>query len=411
MATIKLAFDRGSVRSIDADGRLHVAKTHISKAAVNPYYGREIPKFEELGLDPDKIYRLLRDPVELERAAETFARLPVQIEHVHTTAAEPRPELVVGALGSDVSFTLPYLDSDMSVWDAKAIAGIETGDMQELSCAYRYVAVMESGEYEGEPYDGRMTEIKGSHVCLVPNGRAGSDVLVADNNPFARQTEMKKIKFNKARVKAQLIAKDASLDSNKLDSVLDAILDVEQEPSAAQSPTQANDEDPSEKIKEMLKGKVDESVIEAICAMCAKPAKDEAPESPECGEPKPDAAMDKEEKDGEKPMKKEEVKAAMDAAIKKSNDELRKQLQDAAQARADVRATVGDVSVAMDSAAAVYGFALDQLKIDRTGVSEVPALRALYKVATSRVESAPKIATDAAGLETMFPAATRFSHA
>ena len=143
--------------------------------------------------------------------------------------------------------------------------------------------------------------------------------------------------------------------------------------------------------------------------MCAKPAKDEAPESPEGGEPKPAAAMDAPE--GDKPMKKEEVKAAMDAAIKKSNDELRKQLQDAAQARADVRATVGDVSVAMDSAAAVYGFALDQLKIDRTGVSEVPALRALYKDATSRVESAPKIATDAAGLETMFPAATRFSHA
>jgi hypothetical protein len=149
--------------------------------------------------------------------------------------------------------------------------------------------------------------------------------------------------------------------------------------------------------------------------MCAKPAEDadpDAPKAPEGGAPKPgegkkpDAAMDT-----DKPMKKEEVAAAMDAAIKKSNGELRKQLQDAAQARADVRSTVGDVSVAMDSAAAVYGFALDQLKVDRTGVSEVPALRALYKVATSRVDVTPNIATDAAGLETMFPAATRFSHA
>ena len=70
---MKLAFDR-SARRIDADGRLHVDRFHISKATVNPYYGKEIPGYEALGLQPDKVYRLLRDPVELERAAPTFAR-------------------------------------------------------------------------------------------------------------------------------------------------------------------------------------------------------------------------------------------------------------------------------------------------------------------------------------------------
>jgi hypothetical protein len=38
MPTMKLAFDR-SARRIDADGRLHVDRAHISKAALNPYYG------------------------------------------------------------------------------------------------------------------------------------------------------------------------------------------------------------------------------------------------------------------------------------------------------------------------------------------------------------------------------------
>src|SRR4029077_115521 len=55
-----LAFDRASVRSIDQDGHLHVSESNISMAAVNPYIGREIPDWQELGLDPDKVYQLFR---------------------------------------------------------------------------------------------------------------------------------------------------------------------------------------------------------------------------------------------------------------------------------------------------------------------------------------------------------------
>jgi Uncharacterized protein conserved in bacteria (DUF2213) len=64
-----LAFDRASVRTYDRDGRLHVETSNISKAAVNPYIGREIPDYKALGLDPDRVYQLLRDPDELAEAA------------------------------------------------------------------------------------------------------------------------------------------------------------------------------------------------------------------------------------------------------------------------------------------------------------------------------------------------------
>lgn len=40
--SILFALDRDTVRTIDADGRLHVAVTNISKATVNPYRGKEI---------------------------------------------------------------------------------------------------------------------------------------------------------------------------------------------------------------------------------------------------------------------------------------------------------------------------------------------------------------------------------
>ena len=420
MPILRLAFDR-TARRIDADGRLHVDRSHISKATVNPYYGKEIPGFEALGLAPDKVYRLLRDPVELERGAETFARLPILSEHVPVTVDAPRPDLVVGAIGSEITFTPPYLDADLCIWDAASIAGIETDKVRELSCAYRYVPVMEPGEFEGQPYDGRMTEIQGNHLALVEVGRAGSDVVVADRNPFTfKESAMKMTKlgkalfaalcaaspvlaadsalpalvgpatrknFKKEDVKAKLLALDAELDPQQLDNVIDALLDVEQEPKAVETPMAAADESPADKLRKLLAGKVDESVIAEACALMQPAAADEFPEKKE-----------------EPGMKKEDVTAAMDS--------MRKEFREANEARADVRAIVGDV-MGMDSAADVYGFALDHMKVDRTGVEGAPALRALFKVAASAKSSAPapRIAQDAGGLAEKFPGAARFRNA
>ncbi|WP_338332006.1 DUF2213 domain-containing protein [Acetobacter sp. LMG 32666] len=179
-----LAHDRmGSVRMTDEDGRLHVATTPISKATVNAYYGREIPGADALGLDPNRLYNLLRDPAELARAAPSFNALPVLAEHAHVTANAPRADLVVGTTGTNARFASPYLTNSLAIWNAGAIHNIRSGAQRELSCAYRYTPVMEAGQFEGQPYDGRMTNIRGNHVALVPSGRAGPDVVVADAKP------------------------------------------------------------------------------------------------------------------------------------------------------------------------------------------------------------------------------------
>ncbi len=423
MNKLRLAFDRSS-RRIDADGRLHVDRSHISKANVCAYYGKEIPGYESLGLAEDKVYRLFRDPVELERGAATFARLPILSDHVPVTVDSPQPDLIVGAIGSDITFNAPYLDADLCIWDAAAIAGIETDEVRELSCAYRYVPIMEAGEFEGHAYDGRMTEIQGNHLAIVSVGRAGSDVVVSDKNPFNfKETAMKMTKlgkalfaalsaaspvlaadsalpalvgpatrknFNMAEVRAKLLALDASLDSNKLDAVLDAILDVEQEPKAVETPAAAADESPAEKLRALLAGKVEDSVIEQACSLMS-PAADEFP--------------NKKEDDDKKDDKKEDVKAAMDAM----GEKLRAEMREANNAARDVRGVVGDV--AMDSAAEIYGFALDHMKIDHAGVEGVPSLRALFKVAASKSAPVARIAQDAGGLDKQFPGAARFRNA
>lgn len=182
--SMRLAFDRASARFYTEDGHLKVATSHISKANVCGYRGSEIPGSEALGLDPDKIYQLLRDPEELARAAPTFNSLPLLSRHMPVTAAEHRPDLVIGSTGTDAVFRNPYLDNSLVVWDAKAIAGIESGEQRQISCGYRYDAIMKPGVWQGARYSGRMTRIRGNHVALVADGRAGDDVVVMDSNPL-----------------------------------------------------------------------------------------------------------------------------------------------------------------------------------------------------------------------------------
>lgn len=183
MSQDRLAFDRAPTdRTVDEDGHMHVADVPISKATVNPYRGREIPEWQRLGLDGDRIYQLLRDPGELEKAAGTFNGKPLLNLHPGQaqTADNHDHAQTVGAV-HNVRWDAPYLRAgDLHVWPGEAIAGIESGEQRELSASYRYDADMAGGSYDGTAYDGVMRNIRANHVALVPRGRAGSDVVVND---------------------------------------------------------------------------------------------------------------------------------------------------------------------------------------------------------------------------------------
>lgn len=385
---------------------MHIGKSHISKACVSPYYGSEIPNSQALGLDAFKVYYLFRDPVELARAASTFARLPILSEHVPISANDHPQELVVGAIGSDVEFNDPYLDADVCIWENEAIAGIETDTVREFSCAYRYVAVMSAGEYHGQRYDGIMTEIHGNHLALVEAGRAGSDVLAADSALNEAIKTMKTTKLGKAllvtlgalspklaqdsafaslvgkaskktstveEMSTKLIAMDADLDPTKLKSQLDVLfaLDADKdEPTPKPAQDSDDDDDPAEDEDESEEDK------------------------------KKRMAKDAEEK--------EESKKAMDAAIAT----VKRDLREANEARRVVSDVVGDV-IAQDSAEEIYAFALDEMKVEHKGVTGVPALKALFVgVNAARTAApAPRIAQDSVSVITQFPNAARFKHA
>lgn len=415
------AFDK-SVRAVDADGRLHVATTHISKANVCEYYGSEIPDWQGLGLDAQKLYKMWRNPQELEKGASTFARLPVLSEHVPVTVDAPRPDLVVGAIGSDVEFDGTYLNADISVWDKSAIAGIETETVKELSCAYRYVPVMTAGVTpDGVEYDGVMTQIRGNHLALVEQGRAGSDVVVADSklnsglvnnelgvtSPVPESAELNPTNFKelampktkKAVAKDKLLALDSSMNPEQADKIIDAVLGVNDNPEPQQTnaamveedqmvdttPTPAADESPADKLRAILAGKVDEETLNAALGCVSAPAQDE--DAPY--EPKLPTAQDEDQEDETD----KKVEAAMDS--------LRAEFKQLAQAERDVRPVVGDV-IGMDSASDVYAFALKHMGVDSHGLTDTKALQALFKVASAQkpaMDAAPAAKVAVAGLD------------
>lgn len=182
-----LALDKAvSTRSYDVDGRLHVDLTPISKATVNGYVGSEIPRWRELGLDPNRWYRLLRDPEELRRAAPTFNKLPLLLRHQPVNAEQHRKDLVIGTTGDRAVYRYPFLLNTLAVWDkADGIDGVLDNSKRAISSGYRYTADMRPGTYQGMPFDGVMRDIKGNHVILTRRGRAGDDVVIGDAMPLS----------------------------------------------------------------------------------------------------------------------------------------------------------------------------------------------------------------------------------
>jgi hypothetical protein len=173
-----IALDLQSARTKDANGHLHVADVPISKAEVNEYLGSEIPNYKELGLDPNRKYKLLRDPKELEKAAETFNGKPVLDRHRPQFASDMDRKRNVGSVHG-AYFDDPYLKAkDFHVWDGDAISDIESEESSDISCGYLYKPDMTPGVYKGENYDGVMRAIHANHVALVPDGRVSGCVVL-----------------------------------------------------------------------------------------------------------------------------------------------------------------------------------------------------------------------------------------
>lgn len=255
----KILLDSTSKRHIDENGFLHVASSHISKETVNPYYGYEIPGYEELGLDPTKIYQGYRSGTALSDGAKTFNGLPLLWDHHLEHADSPQKEFRIGSLGTNAKFNAPYLDNSLIFTDSKAIKAILDGEKVELSAAYMFDPVLETGVFEGQKYDFVMTNIRGNHVALVDEGRAGPDVVVADSQIYYGRRLVDSLKSQLKKALAVFDAKntkDVNPDIEKtevdLGKALLAVNELEADEEGISKKKIGLDEDKNAKIKKIL---------------------------------------------------------------------------------------------------------------------------------------------------------------
>lgn len=433
----RIAFDRASVRSIDRDGRLHIAVSNICKTGVDQYLGEEIPGFEGLGLEAGRVYRLLRSPEELEKAVATFNNQPILREHIPVDAEEPQQELVIGSTGTDAVFEDGYIRNSAVIWVQDDIDDIESETKRDWSPGYYYTPDMTAGKFNGLPYDGIMRDIVANHVALVDKGRQGRDVVVGDSQPEILKMALKyrralllhgavsamvapklaqDAKLNLSGAFANASAKSRGKDADKLAASIiklakpklaqDAELDVSDvvaiinavdgnddtapivedddipEPGPDDDGMVNDGDDALSKVMAFLEGKLSDEDMAALGELVndgGQTAEDEVPE------------------DGDKDRP-ENNKPAMDRkAVGKVLAEIR-------AAERAVAPHIGEVTVAMDSAAAIYKLALDNASVDLKGVP-ASAFKAMVAMLPAPEEAKPR----PLGMDSRRKAETSFS--
>lgn len=360
-----------SARSYDKNGHLLVDKTVITKAAVNGYLGSSIPDWKSLGLSPDKVYNLLRDPDELRKSLDTFKGLQLLIRHIPVDASSPEKESTIGSIGTEIT-----MDDDGRVWsslrvfDQEGINYIESKKLGELSAGYAYVADMTQGTFNGVPYDGIMREIHGNHVAIVERGRIGSDAIIADSiegQLMAKNVVLKKGSLAKLR---EQLGMDSAEDLKKVILAVHGSLALDEDDKKA--------EDEDDKKAE------DEEDVEIV--------EDEGDKQTQADKDNESEAMrlkareKREEKDRERD-KEQAQDMAMDAA------EIRNGIMSIFKAGREVEPLVGQIALdGFTSDHAVYEYALKQKGIETKGINTagLAALVKAQKSAGVAMDSAPK---------------------
>lgn len=310
---------------------------------------------------------------------------------------------IIGTTGSNPTFEAPYLKDSITIWDGEYIAAIKNGKQQELSASYSYIPVMQKGKIGDEEYDGIMTNIKANHIALVEQGRAGSDVRVADARPIPlfkgkKMSELNKlgnallkelaVVFNSGRAndsngktlltiiknankaKKTLFAQHISLglrthsiandeDIDKIDETVGKVMDAECDAKDDDDPVKvleaednnqtdvnASDDD-RKRILDHL-DKMNENDIKALRDHLEK-----------------QTSIATGNDEGDEPPKKEPDTAssnttANDALIQLAKEEIRQELAQAAEAKEIVKPLVGDWGKANDSAEHILRSALKE---------------------------------------------------
>ena len=190
-------FDKGAIRgeaSITDEGYIK-ANAVVTRTGVFLYK------------NPDgTLRRELRHPDEVLQtdSLETMKMIPVTNGHPSQRLlnADNSKELAIGFTGESITTDNQYILANFLITDAEGVRDVIEHNKKELSLGYTVDLVPEVGEYFGEPYDFRQTNIKYNHLSLVNSARAGPEARIALDGMDAEEFEKpKEVKMAKKKFK------------------------------------------------------------------------------------------------------------------------------------------------------------------------------------------------------------------
>lgn len=343
---MRFTFDR---RELDNNGHLHVPGCRITRATVNGYVSDEVAGADARGFKSGELIPIYRDEAELQKAVSSFESVPLMMVHAVSTADDPKKELIVGTV-SNPRFEDSWIVADLTLWDQAGIDLVNSGEQKELSAGYTNELDWTPGSKDGLQYAARMFNIKCNHVALVEKGRV-TGAVVADKAPEGSMFD--NLKFPK--VVAAILSMFDGEKKEEQALALDAALDAELKDAEA----------PVKKAKK----KGSEETDDEHAGEGAGHGEGVASGEGNVAKKKDDKTMD------------EAIQTAVDAAVTMAVADAEKRVHALYAAREAVSPVVGVVS--MDSAEAVYRFALDKVGVTHASVS-ADGLGALWEAANKR---------------------------
>lgn len=219
-----------SKRTIDADGFL-VAPATIAKAGnVQKYRAAEL----SLDGDPNRIVSLYRPREEVAKAAPTFAKKPVTNGHPSEkwVTAKNWPKYGRGESSETVTMDGDLMNTVVTVRDEKLRDAVMSGK-SGMSCGYKFkFDDSKKTTPEGVAVDGWMTDIVGNHIAVVPQGRGGPELIIADEernrNMSTRSTKIGKLTFELDCIAADAVDAERG-EKEKIAGDLKAATDMAEE--------------------------------------------------------------------------------------------------------------------------------------------------------------------------------------
>lgn len=383
-------FDSKANRHIDANGRLVIERSLITRECVNNYLGSELLKSLDpaeaaaLGIEADKTYAVFRPGEEMQKALPEFNRIPLLKEHVMDYPDMPQQENRTGSI-SDSKFEDGKVFASITVWDKDSIREIQNESKRDLSLGYKSKFAKESGTFNGAHYDLKMYDIVPNHLALVEKGRV----------PGAEVFDGKSKKGVSMANKNKLLA-----------AIKKAIFDAmpEEEKEEKLEVKEVKDSGFKEKIIAVLNEKLGDKAAEIITLLepvFAEEVTDESlAEEHKAGAAAAKEGLEKfltaEEKESKElkdakeedfENKQKEAKEIMDSAINLARAEMIER----ETAKEEVRAVTGSLGI-LDSASAYYKAGCEALGLETKGVMD-SAYKPMFKAAKAMRD---KTATPAA---------------